>query len=101
MAISDEPNCRRATGIFLDTAASSLFDCQVRPVDLVLSSMVARHRHPPLRYLEGSGPVRRLRADWEPRVEPAIRHLQSAWDLQDNSLCRMAEVQDRSAHTYG
>ena len=34
-------------------------------------------------------------------MEHAIRHLQSAWDLQDNSLCRIAAVQDRAAHTYG
>ena len=46
-------------------------------------------------------PGRRPRADWERRVEHAIRHLQSAWDLQDNSLCRIAAVQDRAAHTYG
>ena len=47
------------------------------------------------------GPGRRPRADWERRVEHAIRHLQSAWDLQDNSLCRIAAVQDRAAHRYG
>ena len=48
-----------------------------------------------------TGPGRQPRADWERRVEHAIRHLQSAWDLQDNSLCRIAAVQERAAHTYG
>ena len=48
-----------------------------------------------------TGPGRRPRADWERRVEHAIRHLQSAWDLQGNSLCRIAAVQDRATDTYG
>ena len=47
-----------------------------------------------------AGPGRRPRADWERRVEHAIRHLRSAWDLQDNSLCRIAAVQDRASHAY-
>ena len=47
-----------------------------------------------------AGPGRRPRADWERRVEHAIRHLRSAWDLQDNSLCRIAAVQDRALHAY-
>ena len=47
-----------------------------------------------------SGPGRRPRADWERRVEHAIRHLRSAWDLQDNSLCRISAVQDRASHAY-
>ena len=33
-------------------------------------------------------------------MEHAIRHLRSAWDLQDNSLCRIAAVQDRASHAY-
>ena len=33
-------------------------------------------------------------------MEHAIRHLRSAWDLQDNSLCRIAAVQDRASHRY-
>ncbi len=33
-------------------------------------------------------------------MEHAIRHLRSAWDLQDNSLCRIAVVQDRASHSY-
>jgi len=53
-----------------------------------------------IRNPEGSGPGRRPRADWERRVEHAIRHLRSAWDLQDNSLCRIAAVQDRASHAY-
>ena len=46
------------------------------------------------------GPGRRPRADWERRVEHAIRHLRSAWDLQDNSLCRLSAVRDRASHSY-
>ena len=33
-------------------------------------------------------------------MEHAIRHLRSAWDLRDNSLCRIAAVQDRASHGY-
>ena len=33
-------------------------------------------------------------------MEHAIRHLRSAWDLQGNSLCRIAAVQDRASHAY-
>ena len=33
-------------------------------------------------------------------MEHAIRHLRSAWDLQENSLCRIAAVQDRASHAY-
>lgn len=47
-----------------------------------------------------TGPGRRPRADWERRVEHAIRHLRSAWDLQDNSLCRLSAVRDRASHSY-
>ena len=47
-----------------------------------------------------TGPGRRPRADWERGVEHAIRHLRSAWDLQDNSLWRTAAVQDRASHSY-
>ena len=47
-----------------------------------------------------AGPGRRPRADWERHVEHAIRHLRSAWDLQVNSLCRIAAVQDRVTHSY-
>ena len=47
-----------------------------------------------------AGPGRRPRVDWERRLEHAIRHLRSAWDLQDNSLCRIAAVKDRAAHRY-
>ena len=58
------------------------------------ASSMPGHRHPK------AGPGRRPRADWERRVEHAIRHLRSAWDLQDNSLCRIAAVQDRASHAY-
>ena len=47
-----------------------------------------------------TGPGRRPRADWERRVEHAIRHLRSAWDLQDNSLCRLSAVRDRASRSY-
>ena len=47
-----------------------------------------------------TGPGRRPRADWERRVEHAIRHLRSAWDLQGNSLCQLSAVRDRASHTY-
>ena len=33
-------------------------------------------------------------------MEHAIRHLQSAWDLQDNTLCRIVAVQDRAMRNY-
>ncbi len=33
-------------------------------------------------------------------MEHAIRHLQSAWDLQDNSLCRIVAVQDLAMRRY-
>lgn len=58
------------------------------------ASSMPGHRRPKAR----AG--RRPRADWERRVEHAIRHLKSAWDLQDNSLCRIAAVQDRASHAY-
>ena len=33
-------------------------------------------------------------------MEHAIRHLQSAWDLQDNTLCRIVAVQDLATRKY-
>ena len=33
-------------------------------------------------------------------MEHAIRHLQSAWDLQDNTLCRIVAVQDLAMRNY-
>ena len=33
-------------------------------------------------------------------MEHALRHLRSAWDLHDNSLCRIAAVKDRASHRY-
>ena len=33
-------------------------------------------------------------------MEHAIRHLPSAWDLQDNTLCRLSAVRDRASQNY-
>ena len=46
------------------------------------------------------GPGRRPRADWERRVEHAIRHPQSAWDLREKSLCRLTAVGERARRSY-